>query len=74
MPLKKVKIKNLFSNSAKLIFLSFNFKSFWGHFVTKQVGIFEIGIKLSIFIPFLSYFKKNKFHLSEGPFYKFSYT
>jgi hypothetical protein len=76
MPPKKVKIKKLFSNFAKSHFFSFfNFNFFWGHFVTKTSLLFRNQHKIIDFlIPYMTYFKKKNFHLSEGPILKFTNT
>ncbi len=71
-PPQKVKIKKLFSNFAKSHFLCFNLNFLGGHFVTKVSLHFLNQHKvLDFFIPHMTYLKEKKFHLSEGPFYKF---
>jgi hypothetical protein len=69
MPLKKVKIKKLFSKFAKSHFVSFfNFNFFGGHFFTKvNLPFWNQRKLLHFFIPYMTYFKKKNFHLSEGP-------
>ncbi len=76
MPPKKVKIKKLFSKFAKSHFFSFfNFNFFWGHFVTKVSLHFWNQHKIPDFLmPYMTYFKKKNFHLSEGPILKFVNT
>jgi hypothetical protein len=76
MPQKKLKLKNCFLILLSPIFFSFfNFNFFWGHFVTKTSLLFwnqhEI---LDFMIPYMTYFKKKNFHLSEGPILKFINT
>jgi len=76
---KKVKIKKPKKMGLSQIWtfkISFFILTFFGIILSlRQVGIFEISIKFSIFfIPNMTYFKKKKFHLSEGPFFKFSDT
>jgi hypothetical protein len=71
-PKKKVKIKKLFSNVAKSYFFVFNFYCFKGHFVTKvSVHLGNQHKILDFFIPNMTYLKKKKFHLSEGPILTF---
>ncbi len=76
MPPQKVIIKKLFSNFAKSHFFSiFNYNFFGGHFVTKVSLHFWNQHKILDFLmPYMTYFKKKNFHLSEGPILKFSYT
>ncbi len=76
MPPKKVFIKKLFSNFAKSHFFSFfNYNFFGGHFVTKVILHFLNQHKiLDFLIPYMTYFKKKKIHLSEGPILKFINT
>ncbi len=76
MPPKKVKIEKLFSKFAKShFFYVFNFNFFWGHFVTKVSLHFWNQHKIFNFlIPYMTYFKKKNFHLSEGPILKFVNT
>ncbi len=53
----------------------FNFNFFWGHSVTKTSLLFWNQHKiLNFLIPYMIYFNKKKFHLSEGPILKFIYT
>ncbi len=76
MPPKKVKLKKLFSKFAKShSFSFFNFNFFWGYFVTKVSLLFWNQHKiLDFFILYMTYFKKKKFQLSEGPILKFVNT
>ncbi len=62
MPPKKVKLKT-------------NKKWDLGTFVTKTSLFFWNQFKiLDFFIPYMTYFKKNNFHLSEEPILKFINT
>ncbi len=76
MPPKKVKIKK-----QKIMGLSkfrkqfFNFNFFCGYFVTMTSLLFLNQHKiLNFLIPYMTYFKKKKFHLSEEPILKFINT
>jgi hypothetical protein len=73
---KKLKLKNCFLNLLSSIFFScFNFNFFWRHFVTKVSLHFLNQHKILDFvIPYMTYFKKKEFHLSEGPILKFINT
>jgi hypothetical protein len=75
-PPKKVKNKKLFSKFTKSPFLSFfNFNFFGGHFVTKvSLNFLNQHKILDFLIPYMTYFKKKIFHLSEGPILKFINT
>jgi hypothetical protein len=76
MPPKKVIIKKLNSKFAKSHFFSFfNFNFFLEHFVTKVSLHFWNQHKiLDFLIPYMTYFKKKNFHLSEGLILKFINT
>ncbi len=53
----------------------FNYNFFGGHFVTKTSLLFWNQHKIPDFlIPYMTYYKKKNFHLSEGPILKFSNT
>ncbi len=69
MPPKKVKIKKRTKlGLSKFRKQFFNFNFFWGLFVTKTSLLFWNQFKiLDFLIPYMTYFKKKKFHLSEEP-------
>jgi hypothetical protein len=74
MPPKKVKIKKRKKKMGLSKFRKqfFNFNFFWGRFVTKTSFLFLNQFKiLDFLIPYMTYFKKKKFHLSEEPILKF---
>ncbi len=70
-PQKKLKLKNCFLNLLSPIFCRFfNFNFFWGHFVNKVSLLFWNQHKiLDFLIPYMTFFKKKFFHLSEGPIF-----
>ncbi len=72
MPPKKVKIKKrqkMRLSKFRKQFFNFNFAG--GHFVTKRSLLFLNQFKiLDFLIPYMTYFKKKNFHLSEGPILK----
>ncbi len=76
MPSKKVKIikrKKMGLRKFRKQFFNFNF--FGGHFVTKTSLLFWNHFKiLDFLIPYMTYFKKKNFHLSEEPILKFINT
>ncbi len=76
MPPKKVKIeKRQKMGLSKFRKQFFNFNFFGGHFVTKTSLLFWNQFKiLDFLIPYMTYLKKKKFHLSEGPILKFINT
>jgi hypothetical protein len=76
MPPKKVKIKKRQKMGlSKFRKQFFNFNFFWVHFATKTSLLFLNQFKiLDFLIPYMTYFKKKKFHLSEEPILKFINT
>ncbi len=76
MPPKKVIIKKrqkMGLSKFRKQFINFNF--FWVHFVTKTSLFFWNQFKiLDFLIPYMTYFKKKNFHLSEEPILKFINT
>ncbi len=75
-PQKKLKLKNEKNwDLAKLVNSFFNYNFLGGHFVTKTSLLFWNQHKiLDFLIPYMTYFKKKKFHLLEGPILKFINT
>ncbi len=76
MPPKKVNIKKRQKTGlGKFRKQFFNFNFFWGHFVTTISLPFLNQFKiLDFLIPYMTYFKKKNFHLSEEPILKFINT
>jgi hypothetical protein len=73
-PQKKLKLKKKMGLS-KFGKQFFNFNFFWGHFVTKTSLLFLNQFKiLDFLIPYMTYFKKKKFHLLEELILKFINT
>ncbi len=73
MPPKKVIIvKRKKMGLGKIRKQFFNYNFFGGHFVMKTSLLFWNQHK--ILDPYMTYFKKKNFHLSEGPILKFSNT
>ncbi len=72
---KKVKLKTKKCDFAKLENSFFNFNFFKGILSLRQYCFFLNQHKISDFlIPYITYFKKTKFNLSEGPILKFINT
>ncbi len=76
MPPKKVKIKKQKKWDLANLENSFFILTFLGGILSlRQVCFFEISIKFSIFlIPYMTYFKKKNFHLTEELILKFFNT
>ncbi len=78
MPPKKVIIEKRKKWDLAKLKNSFLIITFWGggaFLSLRQVCFFEISIKFPNFLtPYMTYFKKKKFHISEGPILKFSNT
>ncbi len=75
MPPKKVKIKKQWKMGLRNLENIFLILTFFGGIVTKTSLLFLNQFKiLDFLIPYMTYFKKKNFHLSEEPILKFINT
>ncbi len=76
MPPKKLKLKKRQKLNLANLKNSFLILTFFGGILSlRQVCFFEISLKiLNYLIPYMTYFKKKNFHLSEEPILKFINT